>query len=309
VDVSVVISTKNRREGLLTCLAHLEQQTFPAARFEVVLVDAGSTDDTFDTISRYAEGAPVRTRCVRMETGGTPAGRNVGAREAEGRWLLFLDSKLFASPNLIERHVRAQERCGGNVAIVGSVSPHPQMEAGSFNRWFMPDPGIEFAEQRALPYLTWRRANMSLPRSLFLDAGGFDESFQFAQFSDAELAWRLSRQDAQGFYAPEAHAYVFVPTSFEQERRRQYAKGYSLHALLQRTGDTSLLSRYGLSDSRFCEGLKSLAMPVYIRACTRADEKSRLFSRLYPRILRHDLCTGYTDARRGREPRRGDMDV
>ncbi len=309
MDVSVVISTRNRREGLLTCLAHLEQQSFPAARFEVVIIDAGSTDDTFDLISRYAEGAPVRTRCIRLETGGTPAGRNLGAREAEGRWLLFLDSKLFASPNLIERHVRAQERYGDKVAIVGSVSPHPQMETGSFNRWFMPDPGIDFSEQRPLPYLTWRRANMSLSRQMFLDAGGFDESFQFAQFSDAELAWRLCRQKAQGFYAPKARAYVFVPTSFEQERRRQYAKGYSLHALVQRTGDTTLLERFGVNKKRRCEGLRSLVMPLYIRACTRADEKSRMFGRLYPRILRHDFCMGYTDALCGREPRRGEMDV
>lgn len=303
VTVSVIISTKNRGKGLLTCLAHLEQQSYPAARFEVLLVDVGSTDDTFDVISRYAKGAPVRTRCLQQQEGASPMARNHAVREAEGEYVLFLDSKLFASPHLLEKHIEAHERLATPAAVAGAVSPHPQMEERLFNRWFMPDPGLEFVEHRPLPYLSWRRGNLSLPRQTMLNAGGFDESFRFAQFSDAELAWRLIKAGTPGFYQPDAHAYVFVPTSLEQERKRQYAKGYSLYMLAQRTGDTNLLEQYGVSNSNRCEGLYSLLMPLYKRLCTGADEDSRLMDRLYPKILKHDLCMGFHDAVRGREPR------
>jgi len=189
------------------------------------------------------------------------------------------------------------------VVIVGAVSPHPQMESGSFNRWYLPDPVVELAENKPLPWHTWRRANMSIPRDVFLGAGGFDTAFSFAQFSDAELGWRLSRQGVQAFHAPEAHAYVFLPTRLEQERHRQYAKGYSLHTLAQRTGDRALLARYDLDGPRACGRFDALLMPFFVRACLRMGEDSRLVARLYPRILRHDLCRGFMDANRGHSPR------
>ena len=64
LDLSVVVTARNRAESLPVLLGRLEQQTMPPARFEIVVVDCGSTDGTADHALRYARGAPVRITVV-----------------------------------------------------------------------------------------------------------------------------------------------------------------------------------------------------------------------------------------------------
>ena len=85
-EVSVVVSTKNRAASLPALFAALAGQRLPAGRFELVLVDDGSTDDTHtDGLRELARTvAPFPVRVVRRERSGGPAsGRNAGmARRA-----------------------------------------------------------------------------------------------------------------------------------------------------------------------------------------------------------------------------------
>jgi len=61
-------------------------QTLPVR--EVIVVDDGSTDDTFDVVSRF--GPPVRV--VRKANGGPASARNLGVSIASGDWLAMLDA-------------------------------------------------------------------------------------------------------------------------------------------------------------------------------------------------------------------------
>lgn len=83
--VSVVIPTYNCGPYLAAALDSVLEQDY--APFEVIAVDDGSTDDTLDTLARYAE----RVRVVRQDNRGPAAARNRGVREARGDYLAFLD--------------------------------------------------------------------------------------------------------------------------------------------------------------------------------------------------------------------------
>jgi glycosyltransferase involved in cell wall biosynthesis len=66
-------------ESLLESLA---RQTLDPSRFEVIVVDDGSTDDTPAVLERLARRAPYELRVLRQQAAGIPAARNRGWREA-----------------------------------------------------------------------------------------------------------------------------------------------------------------------------------------------------------------------------------
>ncbi len=303
IDVSVIVATRNAAEYLPTCLAHLENQSFPAARYEIIVIDDGSTDETPGLLDRYAAAAPVRMHCIHQKKAGSIKARNRGIREAHGRWLLFLDDDLLASPNLIERHVRLQERHASKACVVGQVTTHPQLAPGALTKLFTPEKRPPPPSDQPLHFLDWRRENISIPKKLLLSAGGFDETFHFPEFDDSELAHRLTLQGVQAHFAKNALAYIWRPATFSSLRGLYYAKGYSLFALVEKTRSADIFSKYPLMGSPVQRTWNRLVVPFYIRACKRHTADTPLFNRLYKRILRHDISAGYHDARKGRRPR------
>lgn len=304
LDLSVIIYVRNREETLLTCLSRFEDQSFPAGRFEVLAVEDGSTDRTPELLRHFAEGAPIAVHTIELDSVGAARGRNVAAERALGRWILFFDADLLACPKLVEKHVRAQEAFASQCAIVGNVTLHPQMAPHSFTRWVMPETHLDLSADRPLEAWEWRGSNLSLTRSIFLDAGGLTEDFHYPVFGDIELGWRLGNAGVEARFIHGAQAHVWRTADFGDERRRQYAKGYALHALLKKTGLPRMLSHYRIKDKdTWGHRLEAFYMPYYARTCAKAEAGTPLFNQFYRRVLRYDLRRGYHDARRGRRPR------
>jgi glycosyltransferase involved in cell wall biosynthesis len=77
---------------LARCLEALAKQGFPPARFEVIVVDDGSTDGTPALVERLTGALPIEVRLVRQpRPRGANAARNRGVREARGDLLVFID--------------------------------------------------------------------------------------------------------------------------------------------------------------------------------------------------------------------------
>jgi glycosyltransferase involved in cell wall biosynthesis len=302
-DCSVILGVRNCAHRLSTLLAHLEQQSWPAARYEIVVVDDGSTDDTADTLDRYARGAPVPTRCLRQPPGGLVRAWNRALRAATGRHVLFLDADLLASPSLIERHLAVQAEHQDKVCSVGAIGIHPQMEKNLITRAHLSLEQRPRTDQASLHFLDCRAQNLCIPRETLLAVDGFDESFPFPWFADAELVCRLQAAGLPAIAAGNAHAYEWLPARFDEECRRHYGKGYSLHHLHQRTGAAEIFRRFRVQRSALRRTADAFIMPYYIRACQRAAEDLRLLMPVYRRVLRYELSRGYEDARRGRPPR------
>jgi len=89
---SVVICTYNRAASLCRALQSMAAQQFDASRFEVVIVDNNSSDDTEEQVADFIQNNPgLQVRYFKESNAGVSYARNRGVRESQGEYIVFLD--------------------------------------------------------------------------------------------------------------------------------------------------------------------------------------------------------------------------
>jgi CDP-glycerol glycerophosphotransferase (TagB/SpsB family)/glycosyltransferase involved in cell wall biosynthesis len=81
----------------------LEAQTVGMDRLEIIMVDDGSPDASFEIIERWRQRYPTTIRCVRQQNGGVASARNAGLRLATRPWVTFIDPDDFVVKTYFER--------------------------------------------------------------------------------------------------------------------------------------------------------------------------------------------------------------
>lgn len=148
IAASVVVPTRNRAARLRRCLASLAAQTLPAERFEVIVVDNGSSDDTAAVARSF--GDRLTLRLLHEDEPGLHVGRHAGWRAARSAVLMFCDDDIEAAPGWVQAVVRRFDDPA--VALVGGNN-HPAWEGAPpawLERWWQRPAG----HGRALGYLS-----------------------------------------------------------------------------------------------------------------------------------------------------------
>jgi GT2 family glycosyltransferase len=248
-SVSVVVINYNGRDYLERCIASLRALDYPAESLEIVLIDNASTDGSVEAV-REAHGDAVRIIVNGTNTGFSPA-VNQGAREATGTYLALLNNDAEADPGWLREAVRvleAEERvacvaskilrddrttidyAGGQMAFYGhgfaAGNDEPDDPTGDIMR----------------PTLFASGGAMVTPRALFLDVGGFDESF-FAFYEDVDLGWRLWLYGYEVRYVPTSrvfHRHHGTIERFGYPRERYLLERNALRMLVKNYSDENL---------------------------------------------------------------------
>lgn len=195
---SVVVATRDRPAALHETLAHLGRQTL-AAPYEIVVVDDGSKPP----LALDAPEAGPRPRLIRLDGGGRSAARNSGAEAAGAGILVFIDDDITVGAGFVEDHLRAQREWPG-VLATGAIRLPDETARTPFGRF------RRHLEQNGIPQgrgLTPLRnfcaaGNMSIPRAVFQELGGFDRGIESSE--DQDLALRHSARGGPIAYLPEA---------------------------------------------------------------------------------------------------------
>ena len=88
IVLSVIIPVYNGERYLQRMITMLEKQTFQ--NFEVLFIDDGSTDNTYQLCRQYAKSNPY-INVVHVENQGVSHARNIGIEAAKGEWIQFID--------------------------------------------------------------------------------------------------------------------------------------------------------------------------------------------------------------------------
>ena len=107
IDLSVVIPTYNRCDSLRKTLQSLQDQTLDSTRFEVVISDDGSQDQTSDFASA---SYPFYIQYHRQQNQGSAMARNLGAKFSQGEVLVYLDDDICVESKYLESVLRAHHK-------------------------------------------------------------------------------------------------------------------------------------------------------------------------------------------------------
>jgi len=104
--VSVVIPTYNRKDMLKNCIKSLFDQTYPKNKYEIVLVDDGSNDNTEDMIIKLQKVSPVQFQYIKQKNKGPAEARNLGIKNANGEIIAFTDDDCIADRDWLKQLIR-----------------------------------------------------------------------------------------------------------------------------------------------------------------------------------------------------------
>ncbi|MGC2697710.1 MAG: glycosyltransferase [Candidatus Angelobacter sp.] len=180
VTVSIIIPALNEERMIGRCFQSLAQLDFPRDRFEVILVDNGSTDLTIEIGESFQQQLNLR---VLKKTGvRISALRNLGAHEAQGAVLAFLDADCMAPTDWLQRIVELAISDG--LGVVGAHYLLPKNSTWVGRTWHRYHEATRSGAVSHVP-----AGDLIMRRKDFLRLNGFDETIQTNE--DYELCERV----------------------------------------------------------------------------------------------------------------------
>jgi GT2 family glycosyltransferase len=234
VQISVCVSTRGRARLLPRLIDALECQTLDRSKFEVVITDDGSSDETWEVLRNLASRTSFLMRTARNEVPGGPgAGRNRAWQAARAPLVAFTDDDCVPTPTWLEAHLFALRRSD---ITQGAVKGDPSQigNLGPFSRV------VGVPDENGL----YETCNVCYRREWLVKLGGFDTRFRRSG-EDADLAWRAKELGASTTFVEDALVHHDVESS---SWRR------ALRDTLRWTGVVLLVDRHPHLRSRFGEG-------------------------------------------------------
>ncbi len=137
MDLSVIICTYNRCHNLADCFRHLEHQRLDTPlNWEVLLVDNNSTDATRQFTHDFTRTTRLSLRYTFCPRQGLSHARNHGIDEARGRWLVFIDDDIRATPGWLQA-ITETFRGHDCDAVGGRI--HLEIPLEQLPKWIRPD--------------------------------------------------------------------------------------------------------------------------------------------------------------------------
>lgn len=96
--ISIIVPLYNKANSIAQCIESILTQTYK--EWECIIIDDGSTDDSFLIISKYLPHPQIYY--YKKKNGGVSSARNTGISYAKGEWICFLDADDYLLPNGLE---------------------------------------------------------------------------------------------------------------------------------------------------------------------------------------------------------------
>jgi succinoglycan biosynthesis protein ExoA len=218
--VSVVIPMRNEARHIKRCLESLLEQDYPEGRLEILAVDGGSTDGSSAIVEEISSVHP-NVRLLHNPKGITPAGFNVGIREARGEVIAIVSAHAYPEKDYVQQCIAAFQRSGAD-GVGGLMRPVSNTYIGRAiamamtSRFGVGDARFHYSNKEQFVDTIYMAVYR---REVFDKIGLFDE--ELVRNQDYELNYRLRRAGGRVLLSPAIKSY-YVPRSSLPALWRQY---------------------------------------------------------------------------------------
>jgi glycosyltransferase involved in cell wall biosynthesis len=284
VDISLIISSRNRASGLLNCLDAIANAARLSGdlQLELVFVDNGSTDDTSEVFRRWAAVAPLHTNLIYETLPGLANARNSGIAAAVGRLLAFTDDDCEVLPDYFT------VIAGLFAADQGIVMRGGRVELGDVRDLPVTikterEPAVLTNELHAGGFI--HGCNMVFPRALVDQVGQFDPRFgagaTFRSGEDTDYIHRAFNAGIRVEYVPELEVKHFHGRRKVEDIHRLHA-GYAF-------GNGALYAQYLFDKRSNMRGMLRWDIRQAVREALGGQPMSKEMGLTYRRQLRDNL--------------------
>ena len=213
IDASIIIPVYNQYNSLKYVLKGFSKQNYDIDKFEIIIVDDGSTDllinESGNSLSKI-NGLNVQV--IRQENRGRSAARNIGVKNANSEYLIFCDGDRIPHINFVYEHIKSCNNLscvtvGAAYDFFGKLDCFDNNEMDWFyvkqmsriplyyKKIYSKHQNKDELFQKHM-WLSFLIGNSSINKQLFEFVGGFDENIKQWGFEHFELGYRLFKSKA-----------------------------------------------------------------------------------------------------------------
>lgn len=234
VYLSIVVPIRNEERFILDTLRQLKKQNYQKDRYEILVVDGMSTDNTSNIVKEFIAAHPEQNIKLFENPGQLSSrARNVGARNAQGEIIAFIDGHVYIPDDQLFANI--EKLVTKNDAIALARPQHldvPEMDESSKAYW------ISVARKTWLGHSTKSfiygehegfvdptSSGFAYHRSLFEKVGYFDESFDAAE--DVEFNYRVKQSGVMAYTSHKLLVYYYPREYFQAlfKQQTRYGEG------------------------------------------------------------------------------------
>jgi GT2 family glycosyltransferase len=183
ITISIIVPVYNGGEAFRQCLISLA--TLQPPPMEIIVVADGDSDGSWQVAKQF--GAQVIR--LPITSGGPAQPRNIGALQAKGEYLFFVDADVCVHPDTLRQVAETFSNDPDLTALIGSYDDTPaepnflSQYKNLFHHYVH-----QHAQREASTF--WGACG-AIRRDIFLEIGGFDEKYRRPSIEDIELGYRL----------------------------------------------------------------------------------------------------------------------
>jgi GT2 family glycosyltransferase len=224
--ISIIVAVKNEEKYVRKCVDSLLNQSYPADKYEIIVVDGFSADGTWEILQELKKRNP-ELRIFKNLKENAAAGRNIGVRNAKGEYVAFIDGDAVADTNWLENISKTFGEVGAVGVggpdllppdstyisrVIGMIMASPLASGGKLN------PSVQHIMSSQAGYVKHiPTCNLCLRKDVIERIGYFDEDFVKGQ--DLELNTRLVMAGYKLYHSP-----LIRVTHYRKQHIRDFTK-------------------------------------------------------------------------------------